>query len=257
MPQQARGGIEGAVIDQAELVRDVGEVARFQRIRHEPRRIEGVEGLGHVQAIQPHLLRIDFFVPEASFRSAGLLPDLQVERIHHLAVLLPAGQFIQAEEGAARADMVHGIGAALVVRDAPVGVDDGIIPGIHIVEDGRIAVAVKHIQEGKQLQARGIVPLERAFAPVQPGSVRAAGHLAAHHLYGQRRLGRTGGQGCEQEEKSERFHHRLSYGFQTMPSSFWYITFSKVYSASWRGFRVCAHFTRGPRAPGPVEPYSA
>ena len=57
-----------------------------------------VEGLGHVGAVQPDLVRVDFFVPEVAFLGAGLGLQLAAYRFNRVAVALVAGQVVEGKQ---------------------------------------------------------------------------------------------------------------------------------------------------------------
>ena len=58
-----------------------------------------IEGLGHIQAIQPDLVWIDHLVPEVACCGSWLPFQLAVYRVDGFAVLLPSGKLIEIEKG--------------------------------------------------------------------------------------------------------------------------------------------------------------
>ena len=260
MAVQAGRGIESMLRHRPELEGDVFEARRFQAVRDETQGILRIERLGHVESVQPHLLRIDLLVPETAFRGAGLALDLMVKRIHRHTVLLFPGQFIEAEKGPARTDMVRRIIRNFVFVDPAGRVDDRIIPGVDVIQERFFAslgmtgcVPVIDVEEGLEFQAGSIVPFEFSFLAVDPGGFGIPRDFAPDKPDGEGLLPCTGSQKGGDSRYDPSLFHRLSYGFQTMPSCFWYITFSKVYSAACRSVSCRDHFTRSffEAAPGP------
>ena len=88
-------GVEGFVVDKAELMGDVTEVlCAGSAVRDIAHGVFGIERLGHVKAVQPHLIGVYGLVPETSFRGAGLALKLAVEGIHCHAVLFLSGNVV-------------------------------------------------------------------------------------------------------------------------------------------------------------------
>ena len=128
--------------------RRIGE--RF-RVRH-------IKRFGHVQPIQPHLLRVDLFVPEAAFSGARLRAELTTQRFNGGAV---AGVFRPGQERKEQPpliDLVEIELVFLVANDGTLGIDEAV----HVAADvigivgptRRFANAVNRQQD----QAGGVVP---------------------------------------------------------------------------------------------------
>ena len=151
-------------------------------------RIVGVEGLGHVQAVQPHLMGVGLLVPEAPFAGAGMVLELVAQGLHggHPAGI--AGAVVEDEEGVAGADVVGVEVGLLVLVDDAGGVHRSFVPVLHVIENvlipGSLAVCLPYFEEGHQLEAGGVVPLEPSLHPVEVCAVGAAGHLSADHAQG-------------------------------------------------------------------------
>src|SRR6266498_3931350 len=64
--EQTRLRIARVTLDQNELFGDVVKIAVFMKHRG----VLGIEGLSHIETVQPHLRRIYFLMPETAFRSA-------------------------------------------------------------------------------------------------------------------------------------------------------------------------------------------
>src|SRR5690606_9967193 len=57
--------------------------------------IFSIKWLPHIQTVQPHLMRIDLFVPEPSFRRPGMRTELVTQQGSCLIVFLFSGYLIQ------------------------------------------------------------------------------------------------------------------------------------------------------------------
>ena len=141
-----------------------------------------VERLGHVETIQPHLVRVYGLMPETSFAGARVPGKLLAKGVHRHAVLLLPGPVQELEQRLSRAYVVGGIIAQLVGSDLPVLRDDVIIPLLDIIEYVIPSVALSNVQESLQLQAGSVVPLQFALQAVQVARLGAAGHFAPDHL---------------------------------------------------------------------------
>lgn len=64
-----------------ELIHDVVNSLLVLAPGEVPHGILGVERLGHVQPVEPHLVRVDLLVPESPVGVAGLRLQLGVERV--------------------------------------------------------------------------------------------------------------------------------------------------------------------------------
>ena len=219
--------------------------------------IFGIEGHGHIQAVQPHLVRVNLFVPETAFRIAGLVQQLPVQLFNRLEIFIFRGDTHQLEQGPSGTDMVQGIIGLLIPAANGTGrVDKGIVPVFHIRKRVLEALLIRAIQKGLQLQASGIIPFQSSLLAVQIGGRRTALQFRLHRPH-QKTFFPVGTSRQQAAGYDRESFHRLSKGFQTIPSCAWYITFSKEYFSRSFARRVWAHFTRAPRAPGPLLPYSA
>ena len=68
MPVQSAGRIIGAGRNNQELVDNIAEILRPVI----PQGILCIKGCSHVEPVKPHLVRINFFVPESAFSNAWL-----------------------------------------------------------------------------------------------------------------------------------------------------------------------------------------
>ena len=193
-------------------------------------------------------------MPETAFGRPWLLEELLIKQVHGQTIFLLPREVIELEQRPAWADVVGGIVRLFVIHtDGAIFSDNGIVPGVDVIQYDTpgLTGGLAGVQESLQFEARGIIPLEFSFEAVDVGSGGIALHLRTHDSLGEGLPGRAGCQQDSRKDDRQASAHRLSKGFQTMPSWGWYITFSKVYSAACFALRVCAHFTRGPAAPGP------
>ena len=100
--------------------------------------IGGAEGLGHVQPIQPDLLRINLLVPEVAAGAAGMGGQTVNQKINRLAVPFIAG-LIQGEEEDAAA--VGGIDVVLVQRV----IGDDALGGDHLLQIAENEIPIRGI----------------------------------------------------------------------------------------------------------------
>ena len=215
MAKQAGFRIKCVIKHGGKLMGDVPEVFyTFKAVCNKTDGVLRIEGLCHVKAVQPHLIGIYLLVPEAAFRSAGLVQDLAVEAVHCCAVLLFTGYVIKLEQRTARADVVCGEVGLLVLVDYTCAVNYCVVPGVNVVK-GLLRSCVQH---GFEFKAGGVVPFELSFLAVYVAGFRVTGHLAADNFKRQRSLGRACGQGCNEYYNAS--SHLLLYGSQIIPSSF-------------------------------------
>jgi hypothetical protein len=68
--------------------------------------VPGVERRGHINAVKPHLVRIDLFVPKAPLTRPGLRLELSHQQAHGLPISLVARLLIQSEKEFASVDLI-------------------------------------------------------------------------------------------------------------------------------------------------------
>ena len=85
-----------------------------------------IEGLGHVQAVQPDLVGIVFLVPEVAALAAGMGAQPSHVELDGLAVALVAGFVQPKEQRLAAVDAVDIVLVALIIGDGAVGHDVGL-----------------------------------------------------------------------------------------------------------------------------------
>ena len=171
------------LVCKAELPGDIGYVLCAVFFRNIAHGVLCVEGLGHVEAVEPHLAGIDFLVPESTLGRARLLFQLLVQAVHGAAVFRFAGDVVEREQGVSGADVVKGI-IALFVFPAycSCGVDDGVIPGVDVADGGLIAFHDGGIEESLEFQAGSVVPLQIALLAVDVGGFGVSGHFGTDHI---------------------------------------------------------------------------
>ncbi len=72
----------------------------------------GVERLGHIQAVEPHLIRINFLMPKSAFASPWMVLKLRAEQVGGLFVFCLARDAIKHQYSGTHADLIK-----IVVRD--------------------------------------------------------------------------------------------------------------------------------------------
>ena len=181
MTKQTVGRIVAALVRQAELVHDVFVMGAAEAVGHIIAGIFGIEGHGHIQAVQPHLVRINLFVPETALGIAGLGLQLAVQLFYRLEIFLFRIAFNQFEQGPAGADMVQGIIGFLVpAANGTRRIDDGLVPVPDIFPYREEFIHIGAIQEGLQFQARGIIPFQSALQAVQFSGRRTTLQFGLH-----------------------------------------------------------------------------
>ncbi len=71
-----------------------------------PESIFGIKGSSHVEAVEPHLVRVDLLVPETALRSSGLGFELLPECMDHLLIYRIPRQVVEQEDHLAGVYMV-------------------------------------------------------------------------------------------------------------------------------------------------------
>ncbi len=117
-----------------------------------------IEGLGHIQAIQPDLVGIDLFMPEITFRSPGLAFQLTVYGIDGFAVLFLAGEFVQIEKSLSGIDVVQIILQRVIGLDRAVFTDKIVDEFVGEFQVFRILLDVIQLQYSLDHTAVNIVP---------------------------------------------------------------------------------------------------
>src|SRR5688500_3676968 len=82
MVQETCFGITRVLFHPYKLVANVTEVAFFMKYPG----ILSIERLTHIQAVKPHLVRIDLLVPEPTFISPGMAFQLASQQVYRFLV---------------------------------------------------------------------------------------------------------------------------------------------------------------------------
>jgi len=157
------------------------------------------EGRRHVEAIQPHLVGIDFLVPEASVAGPGMGVKLFEQGVHgHPETGVP-GRVRQVNEYLAGVDEIQVVVAAFVqVYGAIVG-NDAVAPLVHIVEVPHVSRRFPEFHEGHAAHALCVTEI-KAFAVVKLVELGKACHLRLGHAGGQRYITALG---CQQAHQGK------------------------------------------------------
>ena len=190
MAVELRRRIKGMRGRRDELVHDVIDGLFVFDSGEVPRSIFGIERLGHVKPVEPHLMRIDLLVPESAVVVAGLLPQLREERVERCFIAHVARTVVQREQRTPRTNVVEIVFRLLVGQHAPVGLHDGVVIAQRIVEEIGTVVRLARVHHGQQFESRGVVPLDFAGGDaVERHGRGVAGDLALDHADGKRRGG--------------------------------------------------------------------
>ncbi len=101
----------------------------------------GVERLGHVEAVEPHLLRIFSFVPESAGGRARVIDQLLAQERRGLVILRVLRHAVKKQQLAAEQNIVERIFVRFVSRDGTVRSDElihGLLHVIVVVAIGRV-----------------------------------------------------------------------------------------------------------------------
>ena len=116
------------------------------------------ERLAHVDAVDPHLVRVDALVPEAA---VGVLRDA-VEGLAHGLRRRPvprvARAFVQEQHEHAGLDVVEVVGAGLVPAEDALFVDVPVDPALDVVEVARVLRRVVHLRHAEEDDAGVVFP---------------------------------------------------------------------------------------------------
>jgi hypothetical protein len=128
----------------------------------EHRRVAGQERRRHVDAVGPHLMRVDLLVPEAAVRRARLRGELRAQRDQRLAVALPiggvAGFGAEREQHLAHVDVVEHVVVRVVALDGAARPDQPIDVRLDVFEVAAVAGLPPDGLESRQHQADVVVP---------------------------------------------------------------------------------------------------
>jgi hypothetical protein len=98
------------------------------------RGIFGIEGLTHVEPVEPHLRGIDLLVPEASVRRPWLLFQLLTQQSGRLLVLFLFGVLVKSKESSAGENIIEVVILQLVGANSTVGIYKVVHALLHKLE---------------------------------------------------------------------------------------------------------------------------
>ena len=155
MIEEAGLWIARVLLHEDELMGDVAEVLRVMGDGG----ILGAKGLGHVEAIEPHLVGIALLVPEAAGGISRLLRELIVEKGGGGQIALVARDAVEEEKLAAEKDVVELMFLRLERGDGSVRGEKGIDRVLDVVEVARIGGVqpnrIHSFKEGAKLVVPG------------------------------------------------------------------------------------------------------
>ena len=185
--EEAGFGIAHVLVHEEELFGDVVE-ARWRSVDIEfggpleSGEIGCAERLGHVGAVEPHLIGVGLLVPVAAAGGARLEGELVFEEFGGLGVLVLLGDAVEQEGGAAHFNVVEGVAGGLEAGDGSVGGDVFVDRGLDVGEVGAVCGGVPLGGHAVQQDAFFVGPLAGACRVGGTGGPLAndgGGHLLA------------------------------------------------------------------------------
>ena len=101
------------------------------------------ERRAHVQAVEPHLIRVPLLVPEAAFLGARMLAHLLAQELDGLAVLFVLRLRVEQEQRLAGVDAVDVVLVLVVRADRAVGLDNAVVIGLDVFPVALVAGALR------------------------------------------------------------------------------------------------------------------
>ena len=136
------------------LAQDVGKIAAA-----EAGFVQGAEGLGHINAVQPHLIRVYRLVPEVSLRRPRLKIQLSAQNFSGFPVFFLSRLFVQGEQRPSLVDVVQTALLRGICADAPVLPDEAVYKALCKGKISLVSGDLGHRQQGRQHTAVNIVPV--------------------------------------------------------------------------------------------------
>ena len=179
MAEEACSRVQSVLRTCCELMDDVCKERVLLLIRSISLCILGIERQGHVEAVQPYLMRIYLLVPELSGLCARLVVDLLADHPGHAAVtlVLVSIHVMQVEIDAGRTYVVHIVIGLLVLIDDTLLCRHGVSPVADIIHDLRKIISLGRVKEGLELESCRIVPFPFAVPAVQICCIWISLHL--------------------------------------------------------------------------------
>ena len=174
--------IKGALVGLHNLVDDVlVGLLYLLRLQHHGCSL-CVEGESHKDAVEPHLISVDGFVPEHAFLGARLVLQLLEECLEQFKVLFHGVELVHGQQHLAGAHVVEVEVFVFVTLALSVFVDH--LGGIFLqpVVNGLVFVGLVGVEHGAHLGAHGIAPA-RLLGKVEIGDIGHAGHFRVRHPF--------------------------------------------------------------------------
>ena len=178
---ESGGGVVGVACYGEELVGDV--VPDFGVAVEVLVVVDGVEGLAHEEAVEPHLVGVDLFVPEASFGYSGVVLNLVVECVEGCEVFGVGCAAVGFDEECAVFDLVDVVFGYFVGADCSVGCYEGVDVCEDVFFNVGHGVAVGHAEHCVEFGADGVGPFG-VFLEVELPALGVAGYFAEGHVLG-------------------------------------------------------------------------
>ncbi|KZL79280.1 hypothetical protein CI238_07545, partial [Colletotrichum incanum] len=142
-----------------------------------------VEGVGHEDAVEPHLVVVvGAAVEEAALRRARVAVQLVADGLGGSLVLLLAGTLVPPEDVVTNAVLVQGVLGRLPVKDATVGEDDAVVDAAAVPVDeglvlGELDGGLEAVVEDSLGVVEGLLVVDLVLGEGLggPGQVRASG----------------------------------------------------------------------------------
>ena len=138
--------------------------------------IFGIERCSHINAIQPHLIGINFLMPETSILIAWMGIELATQQVYSFLIFLIFRLFINTKQEFTRVQTVNVIFMQFISLDASIIVYHCVCVSQRIVEYLFISISIIHIQHSLQFQSMTIVPFQFGL------EIQLPGFWATNHL---------------------------------------------------------------------------
>ena len=174
--------VEGALVSLHNLVDNVlVGLLYLLRLQHHGSSF-GVEGKSHEDAVEPHLISVDGFVPEHAFLGARLILQLLEERLEQFEILFHGIELVHGQQHLAWAHVVEVEVFVFVTLALSVFVNH--LGGIFLqpVVNGLVFVGLVGVEHGAHLGSYGITPA-RLLGKVEVGDIGHAGHFRVRHPF--------------------------------------------------------------------------
>ena len=132
-------------------------------------RIFRVERSSHINAVQPHLMRVNLFVPEAAIRIARLPFELAVKQIERFLILRILRLLINTEKDFTGVDTVETVIGQLISGNRPVFMYHCVCISDGVITNLLIAIRIIYIEHSPQFKSVTIVPFQFRLEIELPG----------------------------------------------------------------------------------------